>query len=348
MSGLDGMRVVIAGAGALGSCLAFALARAGAAVTVVDPAPDASASAVAAGMIAPVFESVLDPETAIGFDLLRRAAGLWEGLAAELGVPLDRSGSLAVGGPDDLDRWTELAATIGAPARRLGRTEAERLTPGLTAPSGALFADIDVRIDPRAMLAALAGAIAARRSKVVGWSAGVAHLSDGERLAADRLVIATGAALDLAGAAPELGVLQPIKGHILRASGGPSAGAVVRMVRGYVCPSRAGAVIGASMEFGRADRDVEPDVVRRLADQAGAAFPGLELVSVEAQVGVRAATPDGLPLAGPSRTPDVWIAGGARRNGWLLAPLIAEALASALRGDREPALPAAFDPRRYG
>jgi len=78
------MRVVIAGAGALGACLAFALARREARVTLVDPAPEASASAVAAGMIAPVFESVLDADTAVEFELLRRAAGLWDALAAQL------------------------------------------------------------------------------------------------------------------------------------------------------------------------------------------------------------------------------------------------------------------------
>jgi len=350
MSGLDGMRVVIAGAGALGACLAFALARGGAQVTAVDPAPGANASAVAAGMIAPVFESVLDADTAIDFEVLRRAASLWERLAAELGIDLDRAGAMAVGGPADLDRWAGLAAGLGAPLRRLDRDEAERRTPGLSAPAGALFTDLDVRIEPRAVLATLAKAAGApaRRSTVIGWSDGGVRLADGETLAADRLVVATGAAPGLAELAPELAVLQPIKGHILRAAGGPRAGAVVRMVRGYVCPSPSGAVIGASMEPGRSDLDVDAQVVDRLTRQAAAAFAGLDHVGVEAEVGVRAASPDALPLAGPSRTADVWLAGGARRNGWLLAPLIAEALAAALAGDREPELPAAFDPRRFG
>ena len=341
---------MIAGAGALGACLAFSLARRGARVTLVDPAPESSASAVAAGMIAPVFESVLDADTAVEFDLLRRAAGLWDALAANLGVGLDRTGSLAVGGPDALDRWAALAERLGAPVRRLDRAAAERLTPGLTAPFGALFTDLDVRIDPRTALAALARAatIEVRRTSVVAWSDGAVRLAGGDILAADRLVVATGAGPGLVCVVPELGVLQPIKGHILRAAGGPRQGAVVRMVRGYVCPSAAGAVIGASMEPGLRDRDIDDGIVRRLADQARESFPGLDRARFEAEVGVRAATPDGLPLAGPSQTADVWIAGGARRNGWLLAPLLAAALAAALVGDREPELPAAFDPRRFG
>jgi glycine oxidase len=64
-------------------------------------------------------------------------------------------------------------------------------------------------------------------------------------------------------------------------------------------------------------------------------------------VGVRAATPDGLPLVGRSSTPGVWIAAGARRNGWLLAPLIAKVLTAALTDDADlpPGL-VGLDPRR--
>jgi glycine oxidase len=51
------------------------------------------------------------------------------------------------------------------------------------------------------------------------------------------------------------------------------------------------------------------------------------------EVGVRASTPDGLPLVGWSATPGVMLAVGARRNGWLLAPLVADLVAAYLKGD---------------
>src|SRR5690348_3230666 len=102
--------VTIAGAGVLGLTSAIALAEAGCAVTVVDPG-GANASSVAAGMIAPVFEAVLDAEARAHLPLLMRARDLWPGLAERTGVALDRSGALAVG-PDD---WLAgVSAGLGA------------------------------------------------------------------------------------------------------------------------------------------------------------------------------------------------------------------------------------------
>jgi glycine oxidase len=62
---------------------------------------------------------------------------------------------------------------------------------------------------------------------------------------------------------------------------------------------------------------------------------------------VRAATPDGLPLAGPSRSdPSIILAVGARRNGWLLAPLVAGMVLDAVEGRAGPHA-ALFDPARF-
>ena len=58
-----GATVIVAGAGVLGLSTALALADAGCAVTVCDPAAEAAnASGVAAGMLAPAFETVLDAD----------------------------------------------------------------------------------------------------------------------------------------------------------------------------------------------------------------------------------------------------------------------------------------------
>lgn len=344
------MKVTVAGAGALGSILALLLGEAGGEVTLVDPGGAPNASAVAAGMIAPAFEAVLDGDTGIDVDLLRQAAALWDDLAPRLGVVLDRAGALAVGSADDLADWEARGAAMQLGLARLSCAEAEAMAPGLSAPAGALHTALDSRLDARAALAALARATPVQRrvGRIVDFAAGHVRLEDGEGWGADRLVVATGAARGLAALAPELAALAPIKGHILRLAGGPAAGPVVRMARGYVCPDPGGAVVGASMQPGRCDLNVEPAVVDGLLQQARRAFPGLSDATPAAETGVRAAAPDHLPLAGRSRTPDVWIAGGARRNGWLLAPLIARALADALAGDGEPQLPAGFDPRRFG
>src|SRR4051794_39676025 len=102
--------VTIAGAGVLGLASALALARAGCAVTVCDPGGPDNASTVAAGMIAPVFEAVLDAAAGPHFHLLMAGRDLWPGLAARTGVALGRARAPA-GGPGD---------RVGAGAARAG------------------------------------------------------------------------------------------------------------------------------------------------------------------------------------------------------------------------------------
>ena len=87
---------MIAGAGVLGLATALALADAGCDVTVCDPG-GANASSIAAGMIAPVFEAVLDPAARAHFDILLAARDLWPALAQRAGIALDRCGAVAVG-----------------------------------------------------------------------------------------------------------------------------------------------------------------------------------------------------------------------------------------------------------
>ncbi|MGZ8364103.1 MAG: FAD-dependent oxidoreductase, partial [Caulobacteraceae bacterium] len=96
MGELSGKRVTVAGAGALGLSCALALARAGAAVTVFDPAPlGCNASGVAAGMLAPAMEAALDPVSEGHFQLLRRARDLWPAFVADVpGAVVHRCGAL--------------------------------------------------------------------------------------------------------------------------------------------------------------------------------------------------------------------------------------------------------------
>ena len=58
-----GLRVLVAGAGAFGTAIALELARGGAEVVLADPAGVGdNASGAAAGMLAPAFEALLDPD----------------------------------------------------------------------------------------------------------------------------------------------------------------------------------------------------------------------------------------------------------------------------------------------
>ena len=350
MTRLTGARVLVAGAGAIGSVLSLILAQEGARVILADPAPVGdNASGVAAGMLAPAFEAVLDPTTHGRFELLAAARDAWTPLAEATGLTLDRSGALWVDDErqDDIERGL---AAAGARAERLSAAAAGAFA-GLAVPVGAVFTPEDWRIEPlealdrlRAAFVEAGGEVA--RAGLVEWRPGVAGLSDGRSAEADFAVVAAGfGAQDLA---PELGVLEPIKGQIVRLTGpGPRRGATARTREGYVAPGAAGVAAGATMLAGANDRRPDPEVTARFEALARRLHPGLNGGSVQAQAGVRAATPDGMPLVGFGRTPGLLLATGARRNGWLLAPLVARMAAAYLAGDEPGPHAAAFAPGRF-
>jgi glycine oxidase len=72
-----------------------------------------------------------------------------------------------------------------------------------------------------------------------------------------------------------------------------------------------------------------------------------ELELVESAAGLRPATPDNGPVVGESAIPGLWWATGHWRNGILLAPLTADAVAGMLAGDDAPAVFERFGPSRF-
>ena len=358
MSGLNSARVMVAGAGALGASIALELARSGARVVLADPAVIGdNASGVAAGLLAPAFEAVLDEGSSAHFPLLRAARGLWPERAARLGdIGFRRSGAVWIDLPAEAPLIEAHARDLRGPWRSLrtlvglGSAGAH---PGLGRDLGpGLFTPEDWRVEPRAALAALHAAARATGVRTVaqsvrGFAPGVATFSDGETTPTDLLILATGAATsDLA---PELAVLSAIKGQILRYAGvrADDDRPVMRWRGGYAVPARDGLRIGATMEPGVADRRVDPALTAPFSQSAAELFPALKGAAFTAEAGVRAATPDGLPLVGASAAPGVWLAAGARRNGWLLAPLVARMLAAYL-SDRDPGPYAGLlAPRRF-
>jgi glycine oxidase len=105
-------------------------------------------------------------------------------------------------------------------------------------------------------------------------------------------------------------------------------------------------MVGATMEAGRTDLAIDAATVERLRASAIDLFPALATAPLRASAGVRVATADGLPLVGASQVPGVYLAVGARRNGWLLAPLMAGILLDAIAG-RSPTYGAQLRPTRF-
>ena len=333
-------RVIVAGAGALGLSTALTLADAGCQVSVCDPSDRSQASSVAAGMLAPVFEVALDAETTGDLDLLLAARNLWPGLAARIGIAIDRSGAVAAGSEAWLADIRTRLAGLGFGGSELSRQALEDLAPGISPCLEAVLMREDWRIEPRPALAALRTAAEAAGVEFRPWTAS-------GRGGADWLVVATGADPGLRHVAPELNRIVPIKGQILRFSDRRGGGVSLRGEHAYAAPGADGMAVGATMEPGRNDTTIDPVALQPLVDAAGSMFPDLAEATFSASAGVRAATPDGLPMAGPSRTNGVILAVGARRNGWLLAPLVAETVTACVMGRESGPYAARLDPSRF-
>ena len=328
--------MAVAGAGVFGLCTALRLAAAGAAVDVWDPAPlGDNASGVAGGMIAPAGETLFDTASARHFPLFAAARAGWralEALAPQLII--HRSGACFLfDGPQARDAALMQLIDAGGSGALLEPENDSR---------AALFTPDDWRVDAPVALLALAAAIRAVGGVFRPEALTPANIGD-----YDAVVLATGMfGHPFIDVVPELAALTPIKGHILRFAAAPHEGPIQRSASVYLSPQPGGVLAGATMEAGRDDRSLDPAVVDALYGRAIGLDPTLAPAPFQAFTGVRAATPDGLPLAGPSRHPGVLLAAGARRNGWLLAPLVSQIIVSYLEGGDGGAYAPAFDPRR--
>jgi glycine oxidase len=147
-----------------------------------------------------------------------------------------------------------------------------------------------------------------------------------------------------------------VKGQLLRLAAPvdtPLIGHTVRaLVAGrqvYVVPRESGEVVlGATVEEMGFDTTVRAGAVADLLEDAQAVLPGLrELELVEANAGLRPATPDNAPLLGPGGPAGLLLATGHYRNGVLLAPLTAAAIREQVVHGRLPAAAEGFGPERF-
>lgn len=325
--------VIVIGAGVLGLASAAELAARGLTVTVVDPGGP-NASSTSAGMIAPAMESALDdpPPDVVG--IFKAARALWGGFAGRHGLRLIEDGA----------DWRGPGAD---------RVEARLRAHGFrTAGTGAgLRALDDARIEVPLALEALGRTSrrieAEARSMSKAQGAWIVR-TDGQELTGRHLVVATGTAPAMQGLPPRVarlvGSVVPIRGQLALVRGAAPEVAT-RTPAGYAVPVPGGAVIGASMDSGRRDLTPDADAARRQVD-AVCAVLGIPPGESEPRVGVRGALPDGLPAAGDCD--GVVVALAPRRNGWLLAPLVAGVVADAVQGRPPGPHAAALDPTRPG
>lgn len=329
---------VVVGGGVIGLSVAWRLA-ARQRVTLLDPAPEAAASWVAGGMLAPVTEAWPGEERLL--DLGMAALDRWPEFAADLGVELGTGGTVAVAfdsaDAGQQDTQAEFLAARGRAVRRLTSRELRALEPALS-PNirSGLSVPGDLAVDNRELLRRLRSACGTRGVTVDPRPAdevrpGAVRLADGTEIGCDTAVITAGA---WSGALhPALaGLIRPVKGEILRLrprSGEPPVRHTVRaLVESrpvYLVPRANGEIVlGATQYEAGFDTEVTVGGVRDLLADAERVLPGLaEYALLECAAGLRAGSRDNLPLVGELE-PGVLVATGHHRNGLLLAPVTAD------------------------
>ncbi len=361
--------IVIVGGGVIGLSLAWRLAQAGAAPLVVD-AGLPSATAAAAGMLAPSFEHAVSPlaEPLYAFSVKSLAA--WRAFAAELeeesGAAIDYQPTGVLGAAFRPSEEAELRASClelearGATVEWLDARAARKLEPHLSESVRAgLFAAEDGQVDPaltanalRAAIAGCGGTVLSARVRAVETDAGLRILLEGGgEISAGVCVLAAGAMVSSVGLSAPPPVF-PVKGEAfaLAAPDRPIRH-VVRAPGAYLCPKADGRLVVGATEVPH-DATLEPSSsgVESLKAAAARAAPVLGSLEERSRwAGLRPATPDAAPILGRRKEGSAGLiyALGHYRNGVLLAPATADLLAALiLTGADAPEL-AVFSPDRF-
>ena len=344
--------VVVVGGGLVGCALARALTRRRLSVVVLERGHTGrEASAAAAGFLSPQADFAVDgPLVRLGMasrDLYPRWA---RAVRRESGIdPRWRRHGMLWAAVSVAEERALAARAVwqrrcGWRVEHVSRRRARLLVPGLgPAVRSAVFFPDDASIDNERL--AVAAALAARRAGaaiVEGCAVRRVLVRAGRTVGVEteQGTVAAPVVVNAAGAwAAGVGVpagtrppaVVPVRGQMVVLRG--LAGVVDRPLhgrRGYFAPRADGRVlVGSTYEHAGFDKRTTARAVAALLVMAERLVPASASAAVESvYAGLRPGTRDGLPILGAAPgVPGLWYACGLYRNGILLAPVVAEALA---------------------
>ena len=326
--------VVVIGDGVIGLSTALQLASIGLRCHVLGTRQAGAASSAAAGLLAPNIGNLAPDIRA----LFRASLALYPEYLAPLQSIDPKLGLLS-----GLIEVLEEHAPFDERHVRLEEQTLDALQAGVVAPFGAVLHETDAAIDNVRLVTTLRKAIE-RESRVSYCEDGVAGITP--RSDAVRVTTVSGASFDAATVVVSAGAwtpqitglpralpVRPLKGQMLSVAASP-LNRPVMAGHVYLVPRAGETVIGATSEEAGFDTAVIPQTIEGLRRAAAALVPALGSAPVaRAWAGIRPATPDMLPII--DRDPDqpsVVYAVGHSRNGILLAPLTAIAVAEIVSG----------------
>ncbi len=362
--------VAIAGGGIVGAACAYACARRGLRVALIERDVLGS-GATAAGMGHVV---VMDDSDA-QFALTRYSQQLWREMATRLprAAEYEQRGTLWIAADrDEMEAAERKCAWYRArsvPCRLLdGRElmeEEPNLAPGL---AGGLLVEEDGVVYPPVVALYLArkveqmGGVLLVGRAVTDLGQGRVALDDGSAVYADRIVLAMGA--DSVQLRPDLPIRKR-KGHLVITDRYPGFVRHQLVELGYlksahsvsadsvafnVQPRKTGQLlIGSSRQFGAEHSGVDQAIVSAMLERAGAYLPGIgRLSAIRVWTGFRAATPDKLPLIGAdANDPSLLLATGHEGLGITTSMGTAELIADIITDRASAIAREAYSPARF-
>ena len=361
---------ILVGGGIVGAACAARLAQIGMRTVLVER--DALGSgATAAGM----GHIVVMDDSPAQFNLTRFSQQLWHDLAPRLSprAEYEQCGTLWVAADEEemaeAKRKLAYYTDRNVSARLLSAVELAAAEPHLRAGlTGALLAEGDAVVYPPAVALQLAeearsaGALIIIGRTVTRMACGEVTLDDGSSLTAPHLINATGAW------SPELtpGIeVRKRKGHLVITDREPGFVRHQLVELGYlksahsissdsvafnVQPRKTGQVlIGSSRQFGDESYAVDQRILSAMLSRAAEYMPTLrQLPAIRVWTGFRAATPDKLPLIGPSPTDStLWLATGHEGLGITTSLGTAALVAAQIAGAASPIPPEPYLPNRF-
>jgi D-hydroxyproline dehydrogenase subunit beta len=361
--------VAIAGGGIVGCACALACARRGLRVALVERDVLGS-GATAAGM----GHIVVMDDSEAQFALTRSSQELWRKLDLPATAEYVETGTLWVANDREemaaAERKCANYRERGVPCRLLTAQELAEAEPNLASSlAGGLLVPKDAVVYPATVALELArraerlGAQILVGREVTGIGNGFLLLDDGTEIRAHRLVHALGA--DAATVMPKLPIRKR-KGHLVITDRYPGFVRHQLVELGYlksahrtandsvafnVQPRKTGQLlIGSSRQYSDETSKVDQRILRTILARAALYLPRVsKLNAIRVWTGFRAATPDNLPLIGPSAEDEtVWLATGHEGLGITTSLATAELIAAGLTGGEPPISPQPYLPGRFG
>jgi glycine/D-amino acid oxidase-like deaminating enzyme len=359
---------VIIGAGIVGAACALELAEAGLSVAVIErDAVGSGATAAGMGHIVAMDDSEAQ------FALTSYSQALWNDLADELPPSAEylRCGTIWVAADDEemaeVRRKREFYSARGIEAEVLDAQALSEAEPKLNPMAGGLRIPSDAVMYPPCAAAFLLEKALRLKTKlrlgaaVASAGSGRVLLEYGTQLQSPIIINATGAV------SPRLtpGIaVRKRKGHLLITDRYPGFLRHQLVELGYlksahssaadsvafnVQPRKTGQLlIGSSRQFDAEDSGIDRNMVAAMIDRAAIYMPGLRSLSaIRIWTGFRAATPDKLPLIGPTEDSSIYLATGHEGLGITTSLATAKLLAGHLLNQPtaiplEPYLPSRY------